>query len=29
MSCVLGRIADQKITRLDDLMPWRYAASAA
>lgn len=26
---VLGRIADQKITRLDDLMPWRYAAAAA
>ena len=22
---VLGRIADHKITRLDDLMPWRYA----
>jgi hypothetical protein len=26
---VLGRIADQKITRLDELMPWRYAAAAA
>ena len=22
---VLGRIADHKITRLDELMPWRYA----
>lgn len=21
----LGRIADHKITRLDELMPWRYA----
>jgi transposase len=26
---VLGRIADHKITRLDELMPWRYAAIAA
>jgi transposase len=26
---VLGRIADHKITRLDELMPWRYAAQAA
>ena len=26
---VLGRIADHKITRLDELMPWRYAATAA
>ncbi len=26
---VLGKIADQKITRLDELMPWRYAAAAA
>jgi hypothetical protein len=26
---VLGRIADHKITRLDELMPWRYAAAAA
>ena len=26
LTWVLGRIADQKITRLDDLMPWRYAA---
>ncbi len=24
---VLGRIADHKITRIDDLLPWRYAAS--
>jgi transposase-like protein len=22
---ILGRIADHKITRLDELMPWRYA----
>ena len=29
LTWVLGRIADQKITRLDDLMPWRYAAKAA
>lgn len=29
LSHVLGRIADQKITRLDELMPWRYAAEAA
>ncbi len=26
---VLSRIADHKITRLDELMPWRYAAAAA
>ena len=26
---VLGRIADHKITRLDELMPWSYAANAA
>lgn len=26
---VLGRIADHKITRIDDLLPWRYAAAAA
>ena len=26
---VLGHIADYKITRLDELMPWRYAAVAA
>ncbi len=26
---VLGRIADHKITRLDELMPWSYAAAAA
>ena len=26
---VLGQIADHKITRLDELMPWRYAAVAA
>ncbi len=26
---VLGRIADHKITRLDELMPWRYAQARA
>lgn len=26
---ILGRIADYKITRIDDLLPWRYAAAAA
>src|SRR4051812_42295590 len=26
---VLGRIADHKITRIDELLPWRYAAVAA
>jgi transposase len=26
---VLSRIADHKITKLDELMPWRYAANAA
>ena len=26
---ILGHIADHKITRLDELLPWRYAASAA
>ena len=26
---VLGQIADHKITRLDELMPWRYAAIEA
>jgi len=26
---VLARIADHKITRLDELMPWRYADQAA
>ena len=25
----LGRIADHKITRIDDLLPWRCAADAA
>jgi len=26
---ILGRIADHKITKLDELLPWRYAAKAA
>ena len=26
---VLGRIADHKISRIDELLPWRYAAVAA
>jgi hypothetical protein len=26
---VLGRIADHKITRIDEFLPWRYAADAA
>jgi hypothetical protein len=26
---IIGRIADHKITRLDELLPWRYAALAA
>ena len=26
---ILGRIADHKITRIDELLPWHYAASAA
>ena len=26
---ILGHIADHQITRLDELLPWRYAASAA
>ena len=25
---VLSRIADHKITRIDELLPWRYAAAA-
>ncbi len=26
---VLARIADHKITRIDEFMPWNYAAEAA
>ena len=26
---ILGRIADHKITRIDELLPWSYAAKAA
>jgi hypothetical protein len=26
---VLGRIADHKITRIHELLPWRYAAATA
>ena len=29
LTWVLGRIADHKITRIDELLPWRYAAGAA
>ncbi|MEO0498912.1 MAG: IS66 family transposase [Pseudomonadota bacterium] len=29
LTWVLARIADQKITQLDELLPWRYAADAA
>ena len=29
LTWVLGKIADHKITRLDELLPWRYAAQAA
>jgi len=29
LTWVLGRIADHKMTRLDELMPWRFAALEA
>ena len=29
LTWVLARIADQKITRLDELLPWHYAPNAA
>ncbi|EFO33344.1 transposase IS66 [Roseibium sp. TrichSKD4] len=29
LTWVLGQVADHKITRLDELLPWRYAAQAA
>ena len=29
LAWVLCRIADHKITRIDELLPWRYAATAA
>jgi transposase len=29
LTYVLGRIADHRITQIDELLPWRYATAAA
>ena len=29
LNYTIGRIADHKITKLDELMPWRYAETSA
>jgi len=29
LTWILSRISDHKITRIDELLPWRYAAQAA